>query len=492
MTTTDFQRIFEATPGLYLVLDHDLFIVAVSDSYLNATMTRRNEILRKHIFEVFPDNPDDPAADGVRNLKASLQRVLVHKRPDTMAIQKYDIRRPESEGGGFEVRYWSPLNSPILDANGEVEFIIHNVTDVTQLRMARSRFHDSELKFRLLVENVRDYAIYLLDTNGIVISWNDGAQKITGYSEKEILGQHISTFYPPNSTDRCKRELEIAQTTGRFEEEHWRVRKSGEYYWASVITSAIRDEQGKMLGFSKVTRDLSEKRRSETQLRELNAELQSFSYSISHDLRAPLRGILGFSQALAEENFAQLNTSGQQFLNRVIAAAKRMNALIDGLLGLSRVTRKDLTYTTVDLSNIAEEIISDLRKVYPHPTDVQVEPGMKVQGDQLLLYSVLQNLLDNAWKFSTKRDLAQISFGRVFARDRQAFVVRDNGAGFDMTYASKLFQPFQRLHTEREFEGTGIGLVTVAKIIRRHGGEIWAEGDVERGASFFFSLEGDY
>jgi signal transduction histidine kinase len=222
----------------------------------------------------------------------------------------------------------------------------------------------------------------------------------------------------------------------------------------------------------------------------LNRELEAFSYSVSHDLRAPLRSIDGFSQALLEDYEGQLDATGRSYLTRVRAAAQRMAQLIDDILLLSRVARADLRVAEVDLTAIAREIAQRLDEQEPgRRVDWRIAHGLTGAGDVQLVRIALENLLGNAWKFTSKRDRAVIEFAR--AEGNGTFVVRDNGAGFDMAYAGKLFGAFQRLHAAADFGGTGIGLATVQRIVTKHGGRIWAEGEVDRGASFFFTLAGD-
>ena len=220
-----------------------------------------------------------------------------------------------------------------------------------------------------------------------------------------------------------------------------------------------------------------------------NRELESFSYSVSHDLRAPLRSINGFSQALLEDCGEQLGEVGKDYLNRVRASSEQMADLIDDLLRLSRITRGEMTRQAVDLSSVGLSIEADLERSQPErQVQFVVAEGLVVDGDERLLRVVLQNLLANAWKFTAKRSPALIEFGAEQHNGTQAFFVRDNGAGFDMAYADKLFGAFQRLHSPAEFEGTGIGLATVQRIIHRHGGRVWAEGAVEGCATFYFTL----
>jgi light-regulated signal transduction histidine kinase (bacteriophytochrome) len=221
-----------------------------------------------------------------------------------------------------------------------------------------------------------------------------------------------------------------------------------------------------------------------------NKELEAFSYSVSHDLRAPLRSIDGFSQAVLEDSGPALDASGKGYLLRMRGAAQHMGALIDDLLTLSHVGRSEMRVRRVDLSALACQIADEFQAQTPQ-RDVQfvLQPGLTAEGDERLLCLALQNLLDNAWKFTSRHETAHIEFGTTQAGGQQVYYVRDDGAGFDMAYADKLFVPFQRLHSPEEFGGTGIGLATAKRIIRRHGGRIWAEGAVEEGATFYFTLQ---
>jgi light-regulated signal transduction histidine kinase (bacteriophytochrome) len=220
-----------------------------------------------------------------------------------------------------------------------------------------------------------------------------------------------------------------------------------------------------------------------------NRELESFSYSVAHDLRAPLRGIDGFSQALLEDYHDKLDDDGRTYLKFVRESAQHMAQLIDDLLKLSRVTRSEFRQESSDLSSLARGVLAQLERADPdRRVEMVVKDGVVVQGDSRLLKIVLENLLGNAWKFTGKRADARIEFGATVSDGQRVFFVRDNGAGFDQAYAEKLFGVFQRLHAATEFEGTGIGLATVQRIVSRHGGRIWAEGAVDNGATFYFTL----
>jgi light-regulated signal transduction histidine kinase (bacteriophytochrome) len=226
-----------------------------------------------------------------------------------------------------------------------------------------------------------------------------------------------------------------------------------------------------------------------TELHAANKELEGFAYAVSHDLRAPLRAINGFSRALIEDFGAGLALGARELLDRVVGASERMSQLIDDLLDLSHVSRGELKRTRVDLSAAAAAVVAELARTSPRRVvDVAIEPGLVAEADAGLVQVVLSNLIGNAWKFTSKRERAKIEIGSVVREGATAFFVRDDGAGFDQAYAAKLFQHFQRLHSAHEFEGNGIGLATVQRVINRHGGKVWAEGAVNRGATFTFTF----
>jgi PAS domain S-box-containing protein len=385
---------------------------------------------------------------------------------------------------------------PLLFAGKKARLVV--ALDITERKRAGEALRQSEERFRLMVSNVKDYAIFMLDPEGRVISWNDGAKKIKGYPAEEIIGQHFSRFYLPEDLAAGKPalELKVATEEGRFEEEGWRVCKDGSRFWANVVLTALRDESGRLRGFVKVTRDISERRRAEqeslrrnAELEVANRELEAFSYSVSHDLRAPLRGIDGFSQAILEDFAQQLDDTGKDYLRRIRAGTQRMGTLIDDLLDLSRVTRAEIHRETIDLSALANEIAADLRAGQPErEVEFKIAAGLKAEGDSRLMRVALQNLIGNSWKFTSKRPQAQIEFGLDRSNGQCTYFVRDNGAGFEQAYVARLFGAFQRLHSMNEFPGTGIGLATVQRIVHRHGGKVWAEGIVDRGATIYFTL----
>jgi light-regulated signal transduction histidine kinase (bacteriophytochrome) len=274
------------------------------------------------------------------------------------------------------------------------------------------------------------------------------------------------------------------------ENDRTRLTRAADEYFCELISPyemafrGYREANHKLQGLNEALR------RQKDEVEQVNQELEAFSYSISHDLRAPLRSMDGFSQALLEDYAENLDATGQKYLNNIRAAAQRMAQLIDDILELARVARGALHTTRVDLSELARDVVEELRQREPgRQVEVVIEDLVFGYGDARLLGQVLENLLGNAWKYSSRRELARISFGQEpDASGRPVYFVRDNGAGFDMAYASKLFGLFQRLHSPSEFEGTGVGLATVQRIIHRHGGKVWAESEVDRGSTFYFTL----
>jgi PAS domain S-box-containing protein len=315
---------------------------------------------------------------------------------------------------------------------------------------------------------------------------------VLGYSNEELLARPLIEFVHPEDVAATLAELQKlfeGVSTARFENRY--LCKDGSYRWLSW--SCAPDADGtryfvaRDITASKATQEAlaSAKEKAEAASR----ELESFSYSVAHDLRAPLRSIDGFSQALLEDYAEQLDEEGKKHLGFVRQSAQQMAVLIDDLLALSRVTRAELRHEPVNLSALAGAAMSRLQRADPERVvEIAIQPYLASEGDPRLLEIMFDNLFGNAWKFSSKRSDARIEFGMWSHPGAHAYFVRDNGAGFDMTYANKLFGVFQRLHSGAEFEGTGIGLATVQRVVRRHGGRVWAEGEVGRGATFFFTL----
>lgn len=393
-----FRLLFEAAPDAYLVLAPDLTIMAVNDAYLRATMTRRESIVGKPLFAVFPDNPDDPATEGTRNLRASLDMARKTGRPDTMPVQKYDIRRPDAEGGGFEERYWSPVNTPVLDSAGKLVCIIHRVEDVTEFVSLRKQGVDQQR----LTEELQD---------------------LTGKIEAEI------------------------------------------YQRARAVAESSR------------------------QLKEANAELESFSYTVSHDLRAPLRALQGFATALQEDFAAALPEGARRYTGRIVAAAQRMEQLVEDLLTYSRMSRAEVNLKRVDLGAVVDQALDTMAAEIRRRGASVLRDGSFpiVMAHRPLITQALQNLLSNALKFMPEGVTPLVRVSTENRGTQVRLVVHDNGIGVPEEFHDRIFKVFERLHGDDAYSGTGIGLAVVRRAAERMGGTAGIEASAE-GSRFWIDL----
>jgi PAS domain S-box-containing protein len=363
---------------------------------------------------------------------------------------------------------------------------------------ASERAETNEQRFRLaaIVESSDD-AIIGKTLDGVVTSWNEGAHRLFGYSATEMIGRPISLLVPGNRQD--EEPPILAKLAAGERVEHFdavRLHKNGTEIHVSVTISPVRDSAGNLVGASKIVRDITERRRAEEALARAtetaeaaSRELEAFSYSVAHDLRAPLRGMNGFAQVLLDTYGDKLDADGRDWLHEIVLNARKMGALIDALLSLARLTRSELSHESVDVSALVRATAAQLSEAEPgRKVELVVQDHLIAELDPVLAQALIENLVGNAWKFAGKATHARIEFGLVEARGERAFFLRDNGAGFDMAFSNKLFGPFQRLHTADEFPGTGIGLATVQRIVHRHGGRVWAVGAVNGGATVYFTF----
>lgn len=371
----------------------------------------------------------------------------------------------------------------------------------------------AEQSFSQLVANVSDYAIYTLDIHGNVTSWNLGAQKIKGYSADEILGHNFSRFYVAEDVERGlpTNNLRRAIEEGHLEEESWRVRKDGSLFWASVVITPLFSKDGRHIGFSKITRDLTArqmllngiKRRSEElarrthqleertgELQEANSALEAFTYSVSHDLRAPLRAMWGFANALAEDYKDKLDGTGQQYASAVVDAAQRMDSLIEDLLAYSRLSRVEMQLGAVRVEDAVRDALKQVEPdVASSGAEIEIlEPLSFVKAHYPTLVQVLTNLFSNSLKFVQPGVRPKL---RVFTQATNSTVqvcVEDNGIGVASEHHKRIFQPFERLHGVESYPGTGIGLAVVRKGVERMGGRVGVESELSRGSKFWIEL----
>ncbi len=366
--------------------------------------------------------------------------------------------------------------------------------DLESQVVARTRaLRDSEAQLRAVTETAHD-AIIAADGDGNIAYWNPGAAHMFGYQAIEVIGKPLTVLMPERYQEDHRRgirryaETAEARVVGRTVELHGR-RKDGAEFPLELSLAAARTEAG--LSFTGVIRDITERKRIEQALRETNAELEAFSYSVSHDLRAPLRAIHGFARILLEDHGTQLEPEAKRVLGVIDENTRRMGQLIDDLLSFSRLGRKELESARVDMNELVRTVADEVRRTAgDRPLEITIGPLPPARGDRAMLRHAVMNLLDNAAKFTRRRARGQIEVGHQADGGETVYYVKDNGAGFDPRYAGKLFGVFQRLHRVEEFEGTGVGLAIVQRIVQRHGGRVWAEGQPEAGATFFFTLRG--
>jgi PAS domain S-box-containing protein len=519
------ERIVETSLDLILVVDRQGNFKQVSPSSFTVLGYRPNEMLgRNAVPFLYPDDLDHTRQEMRMARRTGVMRNFecryVHKQGYVVPLAWTGVWAETEQRHFFIGRDMTErhrVEAEIRRLNEALEDRVRQRTaELTAANEELAAIHATEERFRMMVETVRDYAIYTLDPKGNITSWNTGAMRLTGYSADDVIGRNFSVFYTEEDRrqEHPDQELNIAAIAGRYQEEGWRVRKNGSRFWASVTLTAVHSEGGVLLGFSKITHDMTQKRMTDAAIRQLNrqleqrvaelaaanGELEAFSYSISHDLRAPLRAIDGFSRILMEDHLGQLSEDGRHVVEVVRRNTQQMGRLIDDLLAFSRLGRQALKTEPVALADLAHDVMADLQgETAGRQLEVAIGELGLADADPALLKQVFVNLLSNALKFTRKRERATIAVD--IARDPPApvaaeaggatvYFVRDNGAGFDMRYADKLFSVFHRLHRAEDYEGTGVGLAIVQRVIQRHGGHIWADGKPDEGATFYFTLRG--
>lgn len=447
------------------VISPDWRYLYVNDLLVAQARRPREELLGRTMMECYPGIDATPMFALLR--RAMEQRTVEH--------MENEFSFPDGARIVFELRF-------VPVPQGVCVFSL----DITERRHQLSA-----------LVNDSDDAIVGRTLDGFVTSWNRGAERVFGIASAEAVGQHIDHLLPPTGTMHADGIVELIRSGKRIEHlESSRRHRDGHTIDLLATASGIRDAKGELAGISIIARDITEMKETQRALADAkeaadaaNKELEAFSYSVAHDLRAPLRAIDGFSQAILEDCGPALDENGKRYLGFVRSSAQLMAQLIDDMLTLSRVTRSELVRKRIDVSAIARASAARLSAAQPnrHVT-VVIGDGLVADADARLIAIVFDNLLGNAFKFSGKRDDARVEVGSRDDAGDTVFFVKDNGAGFDMAFSSKLFGVFQRLHSTAEFEGTGVGLATVQRIVSRHGGRVWAEGHVDVGAEFSFTL----
>jgi PAS domain S-box-containing protein len=456
-------------------------------------------------------------AAGKEELKQSLDRIFL---PETLPLFIEEAAALAEGQSYFEgettVQTLQGEKRDILvtihfpEAGGRLDHTLVSMIDITARRQAEVSVLRSQTQLAGIINSAMD-AIISIDENQRILIFNPAAEKMFQRFADKVIGKPLTLLIPERFHALHEKDVRAfgrssvtKRTMGRLDAVQG-LRLNGQEFPMEASISQIEIRGRKI--YTAILRDITERKQAEDELNRLNndlekrvaertsqlasaiRELEAFSYSVSHDLRAPLRSIDGFSQALLEDFSDQIPAEGRGHLDRVRAAAQRMAVLIDDLLALSRVTRTPVERKPVDLSALAGKILTELQLEQPgRQVSVSIAPGLTVNGDENLLRIALYNLLSNAWKFTSKKDSALIEFGAQDGTGERVFFVRDNGSGFDMTYVHKLFGAFQRLHSSDDFPGTGIGLATVQRIFTKHGGRVWAEGERDKGATFYFKL----
>ena len=426
---------------------------------------------------------------------------LAWDKPGVELLEAAKTGRFEDEGWRIRkdgTRFWANVViTAVRDDEGKLIGFGKITRDLTDRR-------EAELRFRQLVEGVTDYAIYSLDPQGNITSWNSGAERIKGYKAEEIIGKHFSTFYTREDLDSGmpQRVLDTAQTTGHYEGEGWRVRKDGSRFWSSVVVTPLRDDEGRLLGFSKITRDVSDRKQllekiqqhaAELELRiaereQTNAELEAFSYSVSHDLRAPLRAIEGFTDIVLTDFGEQLPQPAVEYLQQVVKAAGRMNRLVQDLLNYSRLSRLEMKMAPVKVAAIIEDACSQVEEALKPYITIKAAPGLSVRAHQATLTQIIWNLVSNGLKFYPEGKAPRVEITSKREGNNVVLMVHDEGIGIAAEHQERIFNVFERLHSADAYPGTGIGLAIVKRGVSRMGGTVRLESAPGKGSTFYIAL----
>lgn len=410
-----------------------------------------------------------------------------------------EIGRYEDEGWRMRKdgsRFWANVViTPLIGSDGRLTGYAKVTRDLTQRKLQEESFQrllESEERFRLLVEQVKDYAIFMLDPRGHVTSWNQGARRLKGYTADEIIGKHFSTFYTQEdlATEKPARELIIAVRDGVYEEEGWRLRKDGTRFWASVVITALWDKRGNLTGFAKVTRDLTQKKKEQEMLRQRTEELEAFAHTLSHDLRAPLRSISSFAHILRSERNDLAPEEQDTYLDKVLSAAQAMETLVSDVLKLSHLSLAPIAEESVSLVDLLREVLGIFEvEISERGAQVEISQNLPpVRANRTLLVQIFSNLIANALKFSKPGQPPRIEIYSGDDLEECTIHVKDHGIGIPKQYQPSIFKLFERGNAGPNHGGTGIGLAIVKKAVERLGGSISLASEEGQGSDFVLTL----
>jgi PAS domain S-box-containing protein len=492
------RRFTEVAPVAIAMFDREMRYLAVSQRFRDDFHLGDQELLGRSHYQIFPEISESWRA--------------IHRRCLAGAVEKHPGEGFTRADGTEQWLRWEI--QPWRQSDGEIGGIVLYSEDITQQIQSAKELREQEAEFRTLADAIPQLC-WMANADGGIFWYNQRWCDYTGTTQDQMVGWDWQAAHDPAALPEVLRRWNESIATGQPLDMVFPLRGAdGVFRPFLTRVMPVRDAAGRVVRWFGTNTDISEQRRIEEALRageeelqrlnaELeqrvldrtaqwkaaNAELEAFCYSVSHDLRAPLRGIDGWSLALQEDYGPELNQEASQYLKRIRSETQRMGLLIHDLLELSRVTRIEMQHAPVDLTSAALTVVSRLRESLPgRQIDFIVEPGMVANGDARLLEIALTNLIGNAAKFTGTRSAAHIEIGRIEGGGEVTFFVRDDGVGFDMSHAGNLFGAFQRLHKASEFPGTGVGLAIVQRVIHRHGGRVWAESQPDRGATFYFQL----
>ncbi len=486
------QSVMNGAKNSHLVyLDRNFNFVRVNETYAATCGYRPEEMIGKNHFALYPNAENEAIFARVRDTGEAFE---IHDKP---------FEFPDQPGRG--VTYWDWTLTPVKDPAGYVEGLIFSLHETTARKRAEEALRATSERYRSYVD-VTGQLGWATNAEGEAVEDMPSWRNFTGKTFDELRGWGWLKALHPDDRAKVTQAWEKAVAVRNKYEIEYRIRRhDGIYRYFMARGIPVFNEEGGIREWVGTCIDITERRKAEESLKTTHAELEhrayellavnrqleAFSYTVSHDLKAPLRSIDGFTKALLEDYTDKLDATGKDYLQRVNAATMRMNQLVDAMLNMARLTRGELHEKTVDLSSLVQTAAHDLQKQDPHrQVKFLIAEQVKARADQDMLMIVLQNLLDNSWKFTSRHPDATIEFGVKKMNGKTIYFVRDDGAGFDMQYAENLFMPFTRYHSELVFPGLGIGLAIADRIIMRHGGRMWAEAEVEKGATFFFTLGG--